>query len=112
MKKERKDKKNEAKAGSKGHQEEVSQLKSNIELGRKCLVVLNSDLEDIQQNINNIEEKVQKKMRFIRNLQRGDRDQAKTKKTLDQMTLGELEAEEQRLEIRISTANLDKKQET
>ena len=85
---------------------------TNIDLGKKCLKVLNHDLEGINQDINDLDDKISKKLKHIKNLQREDKKMDKIDKPFDEMTLYELEAEEERLRIRISTANLNKQQET
>ena len=73
LKEERKKKKNEYKAGSKNYEVEISELNKNIQLGNKCLIVLRSDLGETDRSINELEAKIQKKFRLIKNLQKDER---------------------------------------
>ena len=73
--------------------EEVTSLKDNIELGRKCLIVLRYDIEHINNNIADLEAKIQKRYRTIRNFERGSNEPSNENKSYDEMTVHELERE-------------------
>ena len=55
LKIERKNKKNELKDGTKDFSEDMEELKYKINLGKKCLIVLNYDLNEFSNNSMKIE---------------------------------------------------------
>lgn len=101
LKDERKKKKEQYKKANVNVDEQIHALKKNVDLGAKCLIVLNHDLDGIRASLEEIEEKIQKKIRLLKNLQRPKDN--KTKKDHEKMNFEELEAEEERLSNRVTT---------
>lgn len=86
LKEQRRQKKQHLKKGTQDFDKEIQKLQKNVELGKKCLIVLNYDMETIGQDLADVEQKIQKKAKLLKNLQRGPREVKQNKKPYEEMT--------------------------
>lgn len=97
LKDQRKEKKDRIKELNKGYDEQIASIKSDIELGRKCIEVLERDLLYNQQDIGKASKKIKNKrtkveeiIQSIRDLKPQQKQSKWQQKTLEEMNNAEL----------------------
>jgi uncharacterized coiled-coil DUF342 family protein len=115
----RKSIKDEIKAVNRAYDDRIQQIKKNIELGRKCIEVLYSDIDFVGGEIGRVNNKIKNKLNKIddnssriRDLKAQSRAPKRSNKKLEEMTLRELDEEKRNIEYEMSTRQLSKKEES
>jgi hypothetical protein len=118
VKETRRVKKEDIKAVNKAYDQRVELIKKDVELGRKCIDVLYTDLDFFGDEISRVSNKIRTKSlklednsKLIRDLKAKTRAPKRNYKPLDEMSNLELDEERKRIEYEMSSGDLSKKEE-
>lgn len=118
LKEERRTKKDSIKRLNKGFDDDINELKNKIDLARKCLSILSSDLEFYDREISKVNSRLHKTVnatedfnKAIRDLKHYTKPARRVYKPMEEMTNAELDDEIRKIEYEMSTKDLSKKEE-
>lgn len=114
----RKEKKDEIKKLNTEYDEEMDILKDHVTMGRKCILVLQFDIDTINEEISRksgvikkMQNKIEKLISEVKDIKIKNRPAKKVKKEYEEMNNRELEEEKLRIQQIMSTKTMTKKEE-
>lgn len=115
LKDKRKEKKEEIKKLNERFDVRIIDIKKDVELGKKCIEVLNADLDDLRVDIGKLSGKIRNKQGkledAIREIKNHARPQKRNEKNIEKMTVRELDEEKARIEQKLTLGSLTKGEE-
>lgn len=115
LKDKRKEKKEQIKKLNERFDVRIIDIKKDVELGKKCIEVLNADLDDLRIDISKLTNKIKNKQGkledAIKEIRNHAKPQRRNEKNIEKMTVRELDEEKARIEQKLTLGSLTKAEE-